>query len=87
MARGVEVSSLGDVGENTAFEYDARLDTLPEDPGQVDGSVDADGRELCAGVTVFRELVFGQDTELTVISPVLPGYQKTKNNIHWAPRP
>ena len=87
MARRVKASGFGDVGEDAAFDDDAGFYTLAEDPGQVDGSVDADGRELCAGVTVFRELVFGQDTELTVISPVLPGYQKTKNNIHWAPRP
>lgn len=43
MARRVKAGSFRNVGENAAFDDDAGFHTLAEDPGQVDGSVDAYG--------------------------------------------
>ena len=43
MARRVEAGGFGNVGENATFDDDAGFYTLAKDPGQVDGSVDANG--------------------------------------------
>lgn len=40
------------------------LEALGDEPGEVDGGVDADGCEVCAAIHAWGELVFGKNAEV-----------------------
>lgn len=60
----VEVFGLVYVGEDGSFYNDSVLQTLAEEPGEVDGGVHADGGEGGAGVAVCWQLGFGKNLKL-----------------------
>jgi hypothetical protein len=46
---------FGDVRDDAAFDGDAILHTLADEPGEIDGSVYADGSEGGSGLTARRQ--------------------------------
>lgn len=58
------ICSISDVLEDRSFEYRAILHTLANEPGQVDGCVDADGGKLLGIVNTRPELVLWNSFEL-----------------------
>lgn len=62
---------LGDVRDDSAADYGAVGETLGEEPGEVDGCVDADGGEGGAAVAVARDFGFGEDAELVMSASIL----------------
>jgi hypothetical protein len=52
----VQGGCFGDVGQDVAFEGYFVFDALADEPGEIDGGVDADRGEGCAGVAVWGEL-------------------------------
>lgn len=68
MARGVEAGGFRDVGEDATLEYHTGFYALADQPGQVDGCVDAYRGEVGASVAALWEFAFGQDTKLIRVS-------------------
>jgi hypothetical protein len=59
---------LGYVRKDASLESYVVFETLACEPGEVDGGVDADRFEACAGVAGWWELGFVEDAELVVVT-------------------
>lgn len=60
----VELSCFGDVLDIATADLGTVLEALRDEPGQVDGRVDADGGEVGAAVHAGGELVLWEDAEV-----------------------